>query len=64
MTANYGNGDTQYANALKCLDRNGVYGTCSECPADADGWSLPEECRHFDRYDHQQKDPKRERFRS
>ena len=32
--------------------RNGVWGTCVECPR-IDGKVYPEKCRNFNRYDHQ-----------
>lgn len=35
-----------------CFARNGVWGTCVDCPRLADGEPFPEFCQHFGRYDH------------
>jgi hypothetical protein len=32
--------------------RNGVWGTCVDCPTNGDGQIQPELCENFDRYDH------------
>jgi hypothetical protein len=33
--------------------RNGVWGTCCDCPRDSDGHAYPEFCENALRYDHQ-----------
>jgi hypothetical protein len=35
-----------------CFARNGRWGTCGDCPRDAEGHAYPEFCEHTRRYDH------------
>ena len=45
--------DKQTRDAFHQFARNGVWGTCVDCPRGEDGHVFPEFCKYFNRYDHE-----------
>ena len=44
--------DSEMSDSFEQFSRNGRWGTCVDCPRDADGRAFPEACELTTRYDH------------